>query len=50
MPLPGMAWRHLVIFTHNSWLPGDPRGFRSQNHKILSSGDYKNPPPPGEHA
>ena len=50
MPQPGMRWRHVVISTHNSWLPGDPRGFRAKNHKIHSSGDYKNPPPEGEHS
>src|ERR1051325_3887554 len=50
MPQPGKLWRHVVIGTHNSWLPGDPRGFRTEDHKIHSSGDYKNPPPVGEHA
>jgi hypothetical protein len=50
MPQPGKRWRHVVISTLNSWLPGDPRGFRSVDHKIHSSGDYKNPPPSGEHA
>jgi hypothetical protein len=45
-----MRWRHVVISTYGSWLPGDPRGFRSKDHAIHSSGDYKNPPPPGEHA
>jgi hypothetical protein len=45
-----MRWCHVVIGTHNSWLPGDPRGFRSRYHKVHSSGDYKNPPPEGEHA
>jgi hypothetical protein len=45
-----MAWRHVVISTHSSWLPGDPRGFRSWGHKIHSSGDYRNPPPASEHA
>jgi hypothetical protein len=44
-----MRWRHVVISTLNSWLPGDPRGFRSRDHKVHSSGDYKNPPPTGEH-
>jgi REP element-mobilizing transposase RayT len=44
-----MRWRHMVISTVNSWLPGDPRGFRSRDHDVHSSGDYKNPPPPGEH-
>ncbi|MBI1831367.1 MAG: transposase [Planctomycetes bacterium] len=39
-----------MFSTHNSWLPGDPRGFRSREHRIHSSGGYKNPPPKGEHA
>jgi REP element-mobilizing transposase RayT len=50
MPTEGKRWRHVVISTLNSWLPGEPRGFRTVDHKIHSSGDYKNPPPPGEHA
>jgi REP element-mobilizing transposase RayT len=50
MPKPGMRWRHVVISTLNSWLPGDPRGFRTMDHNIHSSGDYKNPPPKGEHS
>src|SRR5207249_2399004 len=50
MPRPGMRWRHVVISTWKSWLPGNPRGFRSRHHKIHSSGDYKDPPPEGEHA
>ena len=50
MPLEGKRWRHVIISTLNSWLPGDPRGFRTADHKVHSSGDYKNPPPPGEHA
>jgi REP element-mobilizing transposase RayT len=50
MARPGMQWRHIVFCTHNSWLPGDPRGFRNKKHRIHSSGDYKNPPPAGEHA
>ena len=29
---------------------GDDRGFRSRGHRIHSSGDYKHPPPAGEHA
>ena len=49
MPLPGKAWRHVIITTHGSWLPGDPRGWRSRHHRIHSSGDYKNPPPKEEH-
>jgi len=50
MPTPGKRWYHITFGTLNSWLPGDPRGFRSRNHKIHSSGDQKNPPPKGEHA
>lgn len=49
MPADGKRWRHVIISTLNSWLPGDSRGFRAVNHKIHSSGDYKNPPPSGEH-
>src|SRR5436189_277231 len=50
MPQPGLRWWHVIINTRSSWLHGDPRGFRSRNHRIHSSGDYKTPPPPGEHA
>jgi REP element-mobilizing transposase RayT len=50
MPRPGMCWRHVVLGTLNSWLPGDERGFRTRDHKLHSSGDYKSPPPPDEHA
>lgn len=35
--------------TYGTWLPGSPRGFRNRNHRIHSSGDYRSPPPPGEH-
>jgi REP element-mobilizing transposase RayT len=50
MPTPSKCWWHNILSTHGSWLPGNPRGFRSREHRIHSSGDYKNPPPPGEHA
>jgi len=49
MPPPGHAWWHLILSTRSSWLPGDPRGFRSRDHRVHCSGDYKNPPPKGEH-
>jgi len=49
MPKPGMLWRHVVINARRTWLHGDPRGFRSRQHRIHSSGDYKKPPPKGEH-
>jgi len=50
MPTEGKVWRHVIISSVNSWFPGDPRGFRSRKHRIHSSGDYRNPPPDGEHA
>ena len=50
MTQPGMLWRHVVINAHGTWLHGDERGFRSRHHRIHSSGDYRNPPPKGEHA
>jgi hypothetical protein len=49
MPAPGKTWYHLTLGTHASWLPGDPRGFRDRRHRVHSSGDHQNPPPPGEH-
>ncbi len=49
MPSPGKYWYHATFSTRNSWLPGDPRGFRSREHRIHSSGDHRNPPPKGEH-
>jgi REP element-mobilizing transposase RayT len=50
MPNPGMRWRHVILGALNSWLPGDERGFRTRDHKLHSSGDYKSPPPVDEHA
>ena len=50
MSSPGKRWYHATFGTHNSWLPGDPRGFRNKQHRIHSSGDHRNPPPKGEHA
>jgi hypothetical protein len=47
---PDPWWRHVVFHTRGAWLPGNQRGFRSFNHKTHSSGDYKQPPPHGEHA
>jgi len=43
-------WWHLILSTKRSWLPGDARGFRSREHRIHSSGDYKQRPPDDEHA
>ena len=47
---PDTAWFHIIWNTLGSWLPGDPRGFRNRDHRIHSSGDYRHPPPSGEHA
>jgi hypothetical protein len=33
--------------TYGTWLPGDPRGFRTRHHRQHIDGDYKNPPTPG---
>ena len=38
---------HLMWGTYGSWLPGDPRGFRTRHHRQHVDGDYRNPPPPG---
>lgn len=43
-------WFHVTFSTYGTWLPGDPRGFRTKGHKRHSSGDYRNRPPKGEHA
>ena len=43
-------WFHIQWSTFGAWLPGDPRGFRNHKHRVHSSGDYRNPPPEGEHA
>ena len=49
MPRRGKNWYHVTIGTVSSWLPGDPRGWRSSQHKTHSSGDHRNPPPHGQH-
>ena len=33
--------------TYGTWLPGDPRGFRTRHHREHVEGDYRNPPPEG---
>jgi REP element-mobilizing transposase RayT len=40
---------HVMCHYHRQWIPGDQRGFRSREHRIHSSGDYRHPPPPDEH-
>ncbi len=43
-------WYHASGHTYGTWLPGDPRGWRSKGHKRHVEGDYKTPPPPGTDA
>jgi hypothetical protein len=50
MPLIRRCWRHIIVNTKNTWFHGDDRAVRDRDHRIHSSGDYKNPPPEGEHA
>jgi len=38
---------HIMWGTYGSWLPGDPRGFRTRKGRTHVPWDYKNPPPPG---
>ncbi|MHB1157979.1 MAG: hypothetical protein ACYC26_14220 [Phycisphaerales bacterium] len=40
-------WYHCMANTYGTWLPGDPRGFRTRDHRHHIEGDYKSPPPPG---
>jgi len=42
-------FQHIIINVRCSWLHGDERGFRSRDHRIHSSGDYKHRPPADEH-
>jgi hypothetical protein len=48
--MPALRWRHVILNTRCSWLHGDKRGFRSRDHRINSSGDYKHRPPETEHS
>lgn len=42
-------WYHAMASTYGSWLPGDPRGFRTRKHREHVEGDYKSPPAPGRY-
>src|SRR5689334_3448394 len=35
--------------TYGTWLPGDPRGFRTERERRHVEGDYRNPPPRGQY-
>jgi Transposase IS200 like len=42
-------WFHFWFSTYGTWIRGDERGFRDHDHRIHSSGDYRDPPPHAEH-
>ena len=42
-------WYHCMSNTFGTWLPGDPRGFRTRKHREHVEGDYKSPPPKGKY-
>jgi hypothetical protein len=44
---PWEHWYHVMGHTYGTWLPGDPKGFRTRHHREHVEGDYRNPPPPG---
>ena len=47
MPKAWNNWYHVTLHTYGSWLRGDPRGWRSRNHRVHVEGDYKHRPAPG---
>lgn len=38
------GWCHVMSNTYGTWLPGDPRGFRTRRHREHVEGDYRSPP------
>jgi hypothetical protein len=48
-PVPWHDWYHIICNTYGTWLPGDPRGFRTRHHREHVDGDYKRPPAAGTH-
>lgn len=44
MGQPWNNWYHVMGHTYGTWLPGDPRGFRTRHHREHCEGDYKHPP------
>jgi hypothetical protein len=40
-------WYHAVGSTYGTWLRGNPRGFRTFQHRQHVEGDYRNAPAPG---
>ena len=50
MAKPWNNWYHCLGSTYGTWLPGDPRGFRTFRHHEHVEGDYKHPPAAGMYA
>lgn len=48
MPKLWNRWWHCIGGTYGSWLPGDPRGYRTRRHRKHVDGDYRQPPPAGK--
>src|SRR5258706_3182865 len=46
---PWHDWYHVMGHTYGTWLPGDPKGFRTRHHREHVEGDYKHPPPKGKY-
>ena len=44
---PWNDWYHCMGHTYGTWLPGDPKSFRTRHHREHIIGDYKNRPPKG---
>lgn len=49
MLIPWNNWYHINGNTYGTWLPGDPRGYRTVRHKNHIAGDYKHPPKKDQH-
>ena len=37
---PWNDWYHVMCHTYGTWLPGDPKGFRTRHHREQVEGDY----------
>jgi hypothetical protein len=46
---PWNGWYHIMCHTYGTWLPGDPKGFRTRHHREHVEGDYKTRPPMGKY-
>jgi hypothetical protein len=46
---PWNDWYHVMGNTYGTWLPGSPKGFRTEMRKLHVPYDYKHPPPKGEY-